>query len=191
MHLCSLYKDNFDAMKIRWTNIWMGLAVVLLLSACEEDHIVKDGMKPIYYSFDDFSELRSGAPLPYGELGKIVTSGDYIFINEVGKGIHVIDNTNPNNPVQLHFWYITGNSEFTILQNYLYADNGKHLLVIDISDFANISLKEVIKNQYQPELLELYPEGYSGYFECYDSSKGILKGWEKSELINPYCKTNN
>jgi hypothetical protein len=178
-------------MKIRCKYLWLVVGMVFILSACEKDHIVKDGMKPIYYSFDDFSELRSGAPLPYGELNKIITSGDYIFINEVGKGIHVIDNTNPNNPIQLHFWHIIGNSEFTILQNYLYADNGKHLLVIDISDFANITLEDVIRNQYQPELLELYPEGYSGYFECYDSSKGILKGWEKSELINPYCKTNN
>jgi len=177
-------------MKIRSTILSLVMIVVVLFSACEKDHIVKDGMKPIYCSFDDFSELKSGPPLPYSELGKIITSGKFIFINEIGKGIHVIDNTNPNNPTQLHFWYIMGNTEFTILQNYLYADNGKHLLVIDISNFANIKLSSVIRDQYQPELLEFYPLDYKGYFECYNSSKGILKGWEKSELINPYCKTN-
>jgi LVIVD repeat len=178
-------------MKIRCTNFWLVLGLVLLFSACEKDQIKRDGMKPVYYSFDDFSELRSGPPMTYGELGKIISSGNYIFINEKGKGIHVIDNSNPNNPVQLYFWHIIGNTEFTILQNYLYADNGKHLLIIDISNFENIALTDVIKNQYQPEFLELYPDGYSGYFECYDSTIGILIGWEKGELINPYCKTNN
>lgn len=167
------------------------MGAVLLLAACEKDHIVPDGMKPIYYSFDDYSALRSGSPLPYINLGKIVTSGSYIFINEQGKGIHVIDNSNPNAPVPRYFWHILGNTEFTILHNILYANNGKHLLVIDISDFANITLASVIKNQYQPELLELFPRDYIGFFECYDGSLGLLVGWEKSELINPYCKTNN
>jgi len=177
-------------MKNRYLHLILAVGLVSLFSGCEKDHIVRDGMRPIYYGYDDFSELRSGPPLPYGNLGKIVTSGAYIFINEVGKGIHVIDNTNPNLPVQLYFWYIIGNTEFTLLQNFLYANNGKHLLVINISDVANIKLETVIKNQYQPELLELFPENYDGYFECYDGSLGILKSWEKSELTNPYCKTN-
>ena len=71
-------------MKIRCTNLWVVLGVVLLLSACEKEQIVREGMKPIYYSYEDFSELRSEPPLPYGELGKIITSGNYIFINEIG-----------------------------------------------------------------------------------------------------------
>jgi hypothetical protein len=163
---------------------------VIFTSGCEKDHIVEDGMKPVYYSYDDFSELRSGTPIPYGDLSKIVAAGNYVFINEVGKGIHVIDNTNPESPIKIYFWYILGNTEFTINNNVLYANNGKHLLTIDISDFGNISLIKVIKNQYEPEDLELYPENYTGYFECYDGSKGILLRWERSLIVNPYCETN-
>lgn len=168
----------------------LAISIILFFTACEKDHIVKDGMKPVYISYDDFSNLKSGPALPYTNLGKIVSSGAYIFINERGKGIHVIDNTNPNSPVQLYFWHIIGNTEFTILQQVLYANNGKHLLAIDISNFANITLSSVLKNQYEPELLELYPENYNGFFECYESALGNLIGWEKSELINPYCETN-
>jgi len=185
---CIKRSYTFD-MKVRVTILWLFLGTVLLVTSCTKDQIVKDGMKPAYLSFEDFSGLKSSTPLPFGDLGKIVTSGKYIFINERWKGIHVIDNTNPNNPIPIHFWHISGNTEFTIFQNYLYADNSKHLLVIDITNFANITLVDFIKNQYQPELLELFPENYSGYFECYDSTKGILYGWEKSELINPLCKT--
>lgn len=176
-------------MKVRFTILWFFLSTVLLVTSCTKDPIVRDGMKPLYLSFEDFSRLKSSTPLPFGDLGKIITAGKYIFINERWKGIHVIDNTNPNSPVQVHFWHILGNTEFTIFQNYLYADNSKHLLVIDITDFANISLVHYIGNQYRPDLLELYPENYSGYFECYDSTKGVFIGWEKGETINPNCKT--
>lgn len=165
-------------------------ALLVLIYGCEKDQIVKDGMKPVYHSYDDFSELRSGSPLPFNHLGKIVTSGQYIFINERGKGIHVIDNINPVSPKQLFFWYILGNNEFTLKSNVLYANNGKHLLTIDITDFSKISLIKVIQNQYNPEVLELYPEGYTGFFECYNGASGILQAWEKGEIKNPYCKTN-
>jgi len=177
-------------MKINWINVILATIVILFFASCEKDHIVQEGMKPIYSSFDDFSNLKSGPPMPYNNLGKIVSSGAYIFINERGKGIHVIDNNDPNFPVQLYFWHIIGNTEFTILHQVLYANNGKHLLAIDISNFANITLSNVLKNQYQPELLELYPENYNGFFECYDSTLGNFIGWEKSKLINPNCETN-
>ena len=90
-------------------------ALLVLIYRCEKDQIVKDGMKPVYHSYDDFSELRSGSPLPYDHIGKIVTKGQYIFINEKGKGIHVIDNTNPLSSKQLFFWHIIGNTEFTLI----------------------------------------------------------------------------
>ena len=165
-------------------------ALLILIYGCEKDQIVKDGMKPVYYSYDDFSELRSGSSLPYDHLGKIVTKGQHIFINEQGKGIHVIDNTNSLSPKQLFFWHIMGNTEFTLNGDVLYANNGKHLLIIDISDFSKIKVIKIIKNQYNPELLELYPQGYKGFFECYNGSLGILKAWEKAEIKNPYCRTN-
>ncbi len=158
--------------------------------SCKED-IVVDGMKPIYALYDDFSTLKSESALPFGTLGKIVTVGQYIFINELYKGIHVIDNTDPIHPVNKYFWKIAGNREFTILNNVLYADNGKHLLVIDISDYANIALLEVLKDQYVPDNdSEAFPANYVGLFECYDSTLGILIGWEEGKIINPKCNIN-
>ncbi len=164
----------------------------MLTLSCEKDHVI-EGMKPVYYSYDDYSGIQSTAPRPFGELGKIVTKDPYIFINEQFKGIHVIDNGDPERPEKKYFWQIPGNREFTILQNTLYADNGRHLIVIDISNFDNISVISVIKDQYpieDPSVRELYPLGYTGYFECYDATKGIFVEWKLEELTNPKCETN-
>jgi len=33
----------------------------------------------------------------------------------------------------------------------------------------------------------MFPAGYSGYFECVDSEKGVVIGWEEATLSNPEC----
>jgi hypothetical protein len=39
-----------------------------------------------------------------------------------------------------------------------------------------------------PENQTYYPSDYSGYFECADSDKGLVIGWEEAELKNPGCQ---
>jgi len=149
---------------------------------------MEEGMKPEYASFDDFNHIQTEAPRPPGNLGKIVSVGDYLFINELFQGIHVIDNTDPANPEFIHFWAILGNTEFTIEQNTLYADNSRHLIVIDISDFANIMFVKFIEDFYNDEFVTAYrPPGYFGPFECVDPDIGIVIGWELETLTNPLC----
>jgi hypothetical protein len=175
--------------KVNSLAFWL-LAVSILIFSCTKDE-VHEGMKPIYYSYDDFSGIKSGQPIPFSNLGKIISKGSLLLINEKNKGIHVIDNTNPENAIQKYFWNIPGNTEFTLIQNTLYADNGKHLIVIDVSNPEILLVLTIIKNQYTPERIEVFPQNYKGYFECFDSNKGILSGWEMdNNLINPYCKTN-
>lgn len=164
------------------------LLITIVISSCTPDDVVTDGLAPIYGSFDDFSTLKTEAAKPYDNLGKIVTSGNYIYINEINKGIHVINNTNPANPVIEYFWNIIGNREFTINDGVLYADNGKHLLVIDISNPGSIALIKVIRDQYEVELKEEYPLDYTGWFDCYKPEQGLLLGWETKELTNPICR---
>lgn len=160
----------------------------MLIISCEPDRI-ESGFRPLYFHFDDLSVIKRGDPIEIGLAGKIVTTGSYVFVNERYRGIHVIDNTDPENPILKHFWNIPGNLEFTILQSILYADNGRDLIVIDISSYDNIQVLEVFKNQYVPDLADIYPKEYFGYFECYDASLGGFAGWEKVTLINPECRT--
>ncbi|HMQ08045.1 MAG TPA: hypothetical protein PKC30_12135 [Saprospiraceae bacterium] len=155
---------------------------------CIDDDFEIHGMTPVYLSYDDFSEIKTLPPRPFGELGKLVVYRSFIFINEINKGIHVIDNANPSFPEVLFFWNIPGNREFIISENTLYADNGLHLLVIDITQSELIRYVTHVANQYIPEHLDAYPDDHDGWFECYDRIKGILVGWEEKLIINPNCK---
>ena len=164
---------------------------VTFTSCDKRPDIVELGLKPIYADPLDFTLIRSEEPRGFVELGNIVNVGDYVFIGERNQGIHVIDNSNPSNPVKILFWSIPGNNEFTIEGDILYADNSFYLLVIDISDFGDIQYIKHIDGVYQPEenFVRRPQESYNGYFECTDPSKGIIVGWEMVLLTNPKCET--
>jgi len=164
------------------------LLIPLLFTNCEKD-FETIGKSPVYISYEDSSVIKRLPPQDFNDLGKIIISGNYIFINEKEKGLHVINNSDPANPVKEHFWQIPGNTEFTIFQDILYADNGKHLWVIDVGNYHHIKVTNIIRDQYMITGKEYYPFNYSGYFECFRAELGIFNGWQDTELINPLCKT--
>jgi len=54
--------------------------------------------------------------------GKLYIKDNFIYLNEVNKGIHIIDNSNPAHPVQIAFLSIPGNLDIAVKRNILYAD---------------------------------------------------------------------
>lgn len=118
------------------------LALTILFSACLRDECTTEQtyirFDPIYLPFSEIRKpVTSEAGRPLKKPGKIFSLGNYMFINEFQEGIHVIDNSDPANPVQVNFWNIPGNVDLIIRGNYLYADQYTDLLTIDISDFQN------------------------------------------------------
>lgn len=166
------------------------VSIILFSSCVERVDIETMGMVPVYASVDDFSFIKSEEPRSFDNLGNIVNVGDYIFIGERNKGIHVLDNSIPSSPVNIAFWSIPGNNEFTIEGNVLYADNSVHLLVIDISDFGDIQYIKHFDNIYNPEESNPVrpPSEYIGPFVCSDSQKGIVVDWNMQLIINPNCE---
>ena len=162
--------------------------VVIILAGCIKDEQSENAWKPIYNSYTDFSTVQSLPSRSFRNLGKIVTAGNLLFINERDQGIHVLDNSNPAAPKPLFFWNIPGNREFTIVDQVLYADNGKHLLVIDISNPAAISFVRYLPDVYDPQERDYFPEGRTGWFECADPKKGIVIRWEMALLNKPNCR---
>ncbi len=166
--------------------------VFLTIFSCEKkEDVIVEGMSPVYVSPTDFSVIRTESPRNFDKLGDIVNVGDYIFIVEKNKGIHVIDNTDPETPYKLYFWNIPGCTQFTIEKDILYADNSFHLLVIDISNYSKIKVVNYVKDIYEDEnLFEVRPpDNYKGFFICVSKKKGILTGWELKLLKNPQCET--
>lgn len=74
------------------------------------------------------------------KTGKIYIYNDYLFINEPNKGIHIYNNANPNNPVNISFLQIPGNIDLAVHNNILYADSYVDLLAFDLSSINNIKL---------------------------------------------------
>lgn len=144
------------------------------------------GLRPVYAS-GDWTAITVLPPQPIEELGKIYYKDDILFVNEKYKGVHVIDNKNPEQPTFLKFIQIPGNRDIAIKGSILYADNVKDLVAINLSDLDNLQVTSRVKDVYSAEDFLDYPENYWGYFECVDPAKGIVLAWENAMLQNPEC----
>jgi hypothetical protein len=116
------------------------------------------------------------APRPIEESGKVYTYGDYIFINDKYQGVHVIDNSNPRQPVRTGFIKIPGNVDISVKDDRLYADSLMDLVVLDISDMNNIKMIDRLENVLQSYVA--FPVG--AVVEdplSYDMQNEILVGW--------------
>lgn len=105
--------------------------------------------------------------------GKIYCKGDFIFINEKYKGIHIIDNSNPKLPRQVGFINAPGCLDLAIKGNMLYLDNAVDLVAFDLS---SKTVTERIKN--------VFPEPMSPANDYYHSNlpaNMILVGWRKNK----------
>jgi hypothetical protein len=108
-------------------------------------------MMPVYYEMSDIrARIISTEPAqPLDNPGKIYIYGDYLFINEPTKGIHILNNANPSNPINLSFIPIAGNVDLAVNGNILYADNYVDLLAFDISNISNIKLIKRIEDVFE------------------------------------------
>ncbi|MEM6722072.1 MAG: hypothetical protein AAF611_22275 [Bacteroidota bacterium] len=131
----------------------------------------------------DIAELRASvevqAPKSITQSGKIYAYEQYIFVNDLDLGVHVIDNRNPLQPTLINYLKIPLNRDVSIKDNYLYADSGRDLVVFDISQINSIEhigrVEDVIDNQQFAE----FPEN-ADFFDWsnYDYSQDLIVGWE-------------
>ncbi len=129
-------------------------------------------------------DVFSAAPHTIADPGKIYYKDNFIFINERGQGIHIIDNTDPSAPVNLGFINIPGNWDMAIKGNTLYADNALDLIAIDIANPTQINVVKRIENNFPASR---FPDEFGVSFECVDDTKGIVVGWELTQVTNPMC----
>ncbi|MFW2475278.1 MAG: LVIVD repeat-containing protein, partial [Sediminibacterium sp.] len=101
--------------------------------------------------------------------GKIVLLGNYLFLNDVDKGIHIIDLSDITNPQKISFIHIPGCIDLAINGNILYADCYTDLVAIDIADPHRIEVKQFLNG--------VFPHRYYGSFAA-DTARVIQK-WVK------------
>jgi hypothetical protein len=163
--------------------------LLLVFSACTidtEDDSVVEGYRPMYISNTQALVIESQNARTLQKTGKIYAKDTLVFVNELYKGVHIINNKNPQKPVIIGFISIPGNVDIAIKNNVLYADNYTDLVAIDINNLNNIRVVKRIKDAF-PEILQKYPPYPNVRFECVDDAKGRVIGWEKATLTNPKC----
>ena len=141
-------------------------------------------LRPIYLSLDQVKNVGSEASRSIENAGKIFYKDHFIFISERGEGVHIVNNTDPSNPINVAFIRIPANNDVAVKDNILYADNGPDLLAFDISDPTSVVLTTRSEDVFPPVL---FPEERGVQFECVDETKGIVVGWEEVELQDPAC----
>lgn len=177
--------------KIRITLL---LILLIGIAACNEkqdenayaDYLVARPVTMLMADFKNSSEILP--PLPIDESGKLYAYQNLIFINDLHKGVHVIDNTNPKAPQKIAFIKIAGNVDISIKDNYLYADSITDLLVFDISDITNIQQINRLENVLRDNVV--FPAEADFFeFDTIDYTNEIIIGWEvvtERRLIEEY-----
>lgn len=78
---------------------------------------------------------------------------DFILVGERGKGIHIFDNLDMQNPANMSFIQIPFNKEFYVEGDYLYAESGYDMLKINISNINQPILTSRIENAFYASML--------------------------------------
>ncbi|MGX1931162.1 LVIVD repeat-containing protein [Flagellimonas sp. 2504JD4-2] len=127
-------------------------------------------------------------PVDIVESGKIYAYKNYIFINDVGRGLHVVDNTNPRAPEKISFIKLEGNHDVSIKNDRLYADSYGDLVIMDISDISNIGNVKRLENAIYQEFwctvgfdVE-WPTADAFDYGDFDASKEAIVGWEVKRI---------
>ncbi len=162
-----------------FTAISLACLIVVGLSSCskeEYDEITYEANVPVYMSFNDFrAAFSTDNPRDIVYPGKIYFKDNYLFVNEVNKGIHVINNVDPANPQQVIFYEIPGNVDIAIRGNILFADSYIDLLAIDISNITNPEEVSRLENAF-PQALPPFEKFLP--VSNYDNNLGVIVGWE-------------
>jgi hypothetical protein len=142
------------------------------------------GYRPVYGT-PAATEIVMTASRPVEKPGKIYLYGKYLLVNEVTKGIHVFDNTNPSEPIAVGFLQLLGNTDMAMKDGKLYADHMGNLVAVSVNDFGAMIEEHGRLPLKTWDLGIPPPAGF--YFECVDPAKGIVVNWRKVELHNPKC----
>ena len=122
----------------------IGLILVSFYSCSKEfgtTEITYIKAEAIYKPVSEFRINEFNAPVRnVDEKGKLYVGDNYLLLGELDEGIHVFDNTDPENPEKINFIQIPGNYDFFIEDDQLYANSYFDLVKFDISDPGNVRL---------------------------------------------------
>lgn len=161
------------------------IGVSLLLQSCFKDKLTHTYtiLEPVYKSKAEvYANIKSNSPREIKSPGKLFVYGNYVFLNETDKGVHIIDNTDPSHPVVKAFIDIPGNLDIAVKGNVLYADMYGDLVTVDISD--------PLQAKFINYLPDIFPDrSYTNGFIA-DNTR-IIVDWIKKDTTIPLAPSPN
>ncbi|WP_299365820.1 hypothetical protein [Winogradskyella sp.] len=158
----------------------------LYLQSCigwgNDDDIIVDlpqnSYEPVIMQRSEFENttVLESAPKPIVNSGKIYVKGNFIFINEVNKGFHIINNSDPTNPSNIGFINVLGSSDLSIKNDVFYANNARDLIAFKIDETSEtLTLTKRLENVF-PQIWT--PEG-PFYYPVEDNE--IVIDWQLAD----------
>lgn len=163
------------------TSIFLIVILAIVLSSCKDKYIeIFIANSPVYMSYETLREsVKQTDATSLENPGKIYFKDDYIFVVEKMDGIHIFDNADPANPVNLTFIEVPGNVDIAIKGDVLYADSYIDMVAIDISDLSDINEIDRVENKL-PYTLPPTDEDYP--LAKIDKEKGVVIDWEVKKV---------
>jgi hypothetical protein len=161
------------------------LLTAVIFNSCLKDKVSHTYtlMKPVYKSKSEvYANIKSNAPQSIEVPGKLYMYGNYIFLNDIDKGVHIIDNTNPANPIIKAFINIPGNLDIAVKGNTLYADLFTDMVVIDITNPLGVRFEKYIPFVFP---FRSYGNGFIA-----DSNNVIVDWIKKDTTVDSYTYGN-
>ncbi len=161
----------------------------MLVSGCQDEIFETfKGNSPIYLSYEELREsVTYTSSREISKPGKIYFKDNYVFINEIMEGVHVVDVTDPSSPSKVGFIEVPGNVDIAIKEDVLYADSYVDLVAIDVSDLNNIQEVGRVEKIF-PYTLPEYDVNYR--VAKVEEEKGVVIDWElktiKQEIEQVY-----
>lgn len=158
---------------------FIATTITLTLISCLKDSCSKvhsyTYYQPVYKTTGEVrANIKSKPSVDIENPGKLFVIGSYIFLNEIDKGIHIIDNHNPAAPVNISFVEIPGNMDLAVSGNMLYADLYTDLVTLNISDPLQVKVEHYNEG--------VFPHRSYGYGFEQDTQK-IITSWIKRDTV--------
>lgn len=164
------------------------ILAAFIFQGCLKDKILHTYtiLTPVYKEKAEvYANIKTNPAAEIINPGKIFLYGNFIFLNDIDKGVHIIDNSNPSSPVNKGFINIPGNLDIAVKGNTLYADLYTDLVVVDISNPADA--------RYVKYIPKVFPNrNYTNGFMA-DSNK-VIVDWTRKDTtmeIGNYCNRCN